>query len=191
MACVLNDTTFDPCNVKPGGVQALVQWYKYNEWLDMKAAGNVVYVDGVITSITNPVGIKAYRIDTPDESVLSPTSPPRKVTGGINGFDHGLNFAAVGTEKEQKDLLNYTNNKRIVAIILKKNGKGEIYGDEQGIEQQANTFAPGDPNLGGTTPGQLNTSPDSPAESSMPADIYDTDDATTKALIEGLNIIGT
>ena len=192
MACLITVGSLLDCAAPPvGGAQNFVLLYNYTEWRAMVDAAKVTRgVDGTISDIDNNVGIKAYRFDVPDETALILGSPNRLVAGGIDGFDHTVNFSIIDTKQAQKNTLRAILFERCVAIVYKKNGTGEVYGDEQGLSIVTNTYAPNNPATGSVIPVQLITSPDSPAENKMPADIFITSAAVTKALILGLTVAG-
>lgn len=190
--CVLDAESLILCTDIPvGGALNFVMMYNYSEWRTMVDAGNVTRgADGTISAITNSVGVQAFRFDVPDETALVLASPDRLVDGGVDGFDHGVNMSILRTKQAQKNLVRAMSWEKVTAVIYRKNGTGEVYGDEQGLKPTSNTYNPNDPTLGAVIPVQLATSPRTAPETSMPADIFITDAATTKALVEGLNVVG-
>lgn len=193
MACVINTESLNTCPEKAiGGASNFVMFYNYPEWRDMVEAGNVTYdADGTISDIVNSTGVQAWRFDVPDETALVLGYPNRKVDGGIDGYDHTVNMSILGTKQDQKNVLLAMDNDGVVAVIYKKNGTGEVYGDEQGLKSQTNTANVNDPSVGAVIPVQLATSPRVAPETRPPRDVFKTDIATTKALVEDLNIVGT
>lgn len=156
----------------------------------MVEAGNVVRgVDGTITSITNPAGVQAYKFSQPDNTAFLPTYPARLVQGGIPGFDHSVVMSIMGNTQVEKNSLLSMLHFPVVGVVLGKNGKGTVYGDDQGLKLTATEASINSP-LGTTIPLTLATDPDSAPERRPPLDVYDTDDATTSTLIAGLNIVG-
>jgi hypothetical protein len=166
--------------------------YNYPEWRAMRDSGvNVTEaVNGSFDEIINTVGVQAWRFDVPDETALVLGYPNRKVDGGIDGYDHTVNFSILGTKQDQKNVLLAMDADGVVVVIYKKNGTGEVYGDEQGLKSQTNTANVNDPALGAVIPVQLATSPRVAPETRPPRDIFKTDIPTTKALVEGLNVPG-
>lgn len=193
MACVLDKEFLSTCPEKPkGGVYKYVQFYNYLQWRAMDDAGLITRaVDGSISGITNAVGVQAFRFDITDETALVLGYPDRKVDGGIDGYDHQVNMSIIGTKQDQKNTLLAMADEGVVAVVMKKNGTGEVYGDEQGLKTQTNTANHNAADIGAVIPIQLATSPRVAPETRPPADVFDTDIATTKALIEGLNVVGT
>jgi hypothetical protein len=193
MSCLINAQSLLTCDDPPiGGVQNFVMLYNYTQWRQMVDGGYVTRdSDGTISDIVNPVGIQAFRFDVPDETALVLGSPDRLVDGGLDGYDHTLNMSIVRTKQAQKNIVKAMSFEKVVAIVYKKNGTGEVYGDEQGLKSTTNTYNPNDPSMGSVIPVQLATSTRTAPENRMPVDVYKTDIPTTKALVEGLNIIGT
>lgn len=194
MSCIIDTDSLLTCTDPPiGGVQNFVIFYDYAAWRTMVDSGvNVTRdVNGMITDIINPVGVRAYRFDVPDETALVLGSPDRLVDGGLDGYDHQVNMSILRTKQAQKNIVKAMSFSKVVAVVYKKNGTGEVYGDEQGLKPTTNTYAPNSPATGSVIPVQLATSPRTAPENKMPADVFKTDIATTKALIEGLVIVGT
>lgn len=193
MTCVINVESLNTCPEKPkGGASNFVMFYNYPEWRDMVDGGNVTFdSDGTISDIVNDTGVQAWRFDVPDETALTLGYPNRKVDGGVDGYDHQVNMSILGTKQDQKNVLLAMDNDGVVAVIYKKNGTGEVYGNEQGLKSQTNTANVNDPSVGAVIPVQLATSPRVAPETRPPADVFKTDTATTKALVEDLNIVGT
>ncbi len=193
MTCVIDVQSLDSCpDKKIGGASNFVMFYNYPEWRAMVDGGVAVTrdADGTISGISNAVGVQAWRFDVPDETALILGYPDRKVDGGIDGYDHTVNMSILGTKQAQKNVLLAMAGDGVVAVIYKKNGTGEIYGDEQGLKSTTNTANVNDPSVGSVIPVQLATSTRTGAETRPPADIFDTDIPTTKALVEGLNVVG-
>lgn len=191
--CVIStESLFDCANPPIGGVQNFVMLYNYTEWRAMVDSGTNVTrdADGTISGITNAVGIQAFRFDIPDETALVLGSPNREVDGGIDGFDHTCNMSVLDTKQAKKNAVRAMTFEKVVAVVYRKNGTGEVYGDEQGLKPTTNTYNPNDPSVGSVIPIQLATSTRTAAENKMPADVFDTDISTTKALVEGLNVVG-
>jgi len=193
MSCLIDVESLLSCDDPPiGGVQNFVMLYNYTEWRAMVDAGNVTRnTDGTISDIVNATGIQAYRFDVPDETALVLGTPDRLVDGGLDGYDHSLNMSIIRTKQAQKNIVKAMSFEKVVAVVYKKNGTGEVYGDEQGLKSTTNTYNPNDPATGSVIPVQLATSTRTAPENRMPCDVYKTDIPTTKALIEGLNIVGT
>jgi len=193
MGCLIDQESLLSCTDPPiGGVQNFVMLYNYIDWRNMVDGGLVIRdADRTITDITNSTGIKAYRFDVPDETALILGSPDRLVDGGMDGYDHSLNMSILKTKQAQKNVVKAMSFGKVVAVVYKKNGTGEVYGDEQGLKPTSNTYNPNDPSVGSVIPVQLATSPRTAPENLMPVDVFKTDIPTTKALVEGLNIVGT
>ena len=191
--CLIDSGAVIDCqNIPRGGVKKYVLLYNYTEWATMVAAGNVtVETDGTISGITNSVGVQAFKFEVPDETGLVLGSPLVPIEGGFNSYDHSLNFSVVSTTQAAKNNISKLRFQNIVAIVDKNNGKGEIYGQEQGLTLTTVDYAPTDPLVGAIIKIELKTSDTGVKETQMPADVYDTDDATTAALITSLTIVGS
>lgn len=193
MACLITEESLLDClNPPVGGVSNFVMLYNYTEWRAMVDTGvNVTRdADGTISDIINDTGIQAFRFDIPDETALVLGSPDRLVDGGLDGYDHTLNMSILKTKQAQKNTVKAMSFEKVVAVVYRKNGTGEVYGDEQGLKSTTNTYNPNDPSLGSVIPVQLATSTRTAAENKMPADVFKTDIPITKALVEGLNVVG-
>lgn len=193
MACVISIESLSTCPDKPkGGANNFVMFYNYLEWRAMVDSGvNVTRIaNGTIDDIVNASGVQAWRFDIPNEAALILGYPNRLVDGGIDGYDHQVNMSILGTTQDQKNVLLAMAGDGVVAVIYKKNGTGEVYGDEQGLQLQTNTANINDPSIGAVIPVQLATSPRVAPETRPPVDVFKTDIPTTKALIETLNVPG-
>lgn len=191
--CVIDSGSLLNCDAPPiGGVENFVMLYNYTEWRSMVNAGNVTRdANGTISDIVNATGVQAYRFDVPDETALALGSPDRLNDGGLDGYDHTVNMSIIDTKQAQKNIVKAMSFEKVVAVVYKKNGTGEVYGDEQGLKPTTNTYNPNNPSVGSVIPVQLATSPRTSQENRMPLDVYKVDVPTTKALIEDLNIVGT
>lgn len=192
--CLINTESLLTCTDPPiGGVENFVMLYNYTTWREMVNDGVSVTrdSDGTISDIVNPAGVQAYRFDVPDETALVLGSPDRLVDGGIDGYDHTVNMSIIKTKQAQKAVVKAMSFEKVVAVVYRKNGTGEVYGDEQGLKSTTNTYNPNDPNVGAVIPVQLATSPRTAPENNMPVDVFKIDIPTTKALIQDLNIVGT
>jgi hypothetical protein len=189
MACLIgSESLFDCANKPVGGVNNYAMLYNYTQWRTMVENGLVTFAaDGTINDIANSVGVQAFRFDMPDETAMVLGMPDRLVDGGIDGFDHAFSMSILGTKQAKKNILVALSFEKAVAVVYRKNQTGEVYGGEQGLKPTANTYNPNDPSIGSVIPVQMATSPRTPAENLPPADVFKTDAATTKALIEGLN----
>jgi hypothetical protein len=191
MSCVIKESLLDCNNLPTGGQEKFVELYPFLDWVAIKNAGNVTREpDGSVSNIINNTGLKAFRFDVPDSTALVLTYPDRKVDGGIDGYDHMVNFSIINMEQEQKNTISAMRFENVVAIVFGKNGRGQIFGEEQGLQILTNNGSPNNPSLGAVIPIELKTSDREAAESQPPLDIFDTDAATTKSLIDGLLIAG-
>lgn len=192
MACILTKGAIKDCqNIKPGGIKPFIQLYMYDDWRTMVNSGAVVR-DGVgrITGITNPLGVKAYKFEVWDESGIVPTNPLIEQEGNIDMYDHMISLSIIANDQEDRNNVDAMRASKVVAVILQNTGWGAAYGEEQGLKLTANNFNPQDPTAGNNIPIELKTANNGAKETRMPCVIFDTDAATTEALIKGLDIAG-
>ena len=165
--------------------------YNWEEWRAMVDAGDVTYdVDGVITGIVNALNVQAYRFTTPDNSGIIPSVTLESQTGNVNMYTHALNLSVQDTSQAARNNVDIMRVQPMVAIIIKNNGYGEIWGQEQGMILQNVPYNSQDPVTGNMLPIELATDPEGAKETHLPATIFNTDAATTKALILGLETPG-
>jgi len=189
-AIEIKDTEFNICDQPIGGLQKFVQLYYYTDWLAMKQAGNTPRgINGEITNILNTVGKKAYRFDQPDNAALDPKTPVRPVPQGIPGFDHSVLMSIMGNKQDEKNILLAMLHKLVVVVVLAKNGRGVVYGDDQGLQLTSNEFSQNSP-LGTVIPITLLSDATAAPERRPPLDVWSVDEITTATLIAGLNTVG-
>ncbi|MCP5077105.1 MAG: hypothetical protein GY951_03500, partial [Psychromonas sp.] len=139
--CVIKTESLLNCVSKPiGGVNKFVMLYNYTDWRAMVDAGLVTFITdvndpefGMITEIINPVGVQAFRFDMPNEAALTMGSTDRLNDGGLDTFDHSFNMSILNTTQAQKNILVAIALEKAVAVVLRKNTRGEVYGGEQGL----------------------------------------------------------
>jgi hypothetical protein len=194
MTCLLDkDITISCEDTEIGGVKKFIMLYNFDDWQAMKLAGNVVDVENVklaISDIINNTGIRAFRFDVYDTTALNPTSAVRSVDGGPDGFDHGLGFSIASTKQDAKNLMSVMRFQNVVAVLMKNNGEGEVYGSDQGMGLSANNYDPSSPDTGSVIPIEVLTRESEPAETQPPRSVFKVDAATTLALIESLDVVG-
>lgn len=190
-ACVIDSgKLYDCANPELAGLWNYIIAYNLTDWRTIVESGGVTKTGNVITNIVNPLGVQAYRFDVADSTGLVATYPVRKVGGGINGYDHMINVNLLGNDQAIKDTLHAMLITGVVVIVMGRNGKAELYGERYGLFAQNNTASRNDSALGGVLPVELASDPDTAAEPRAPIDIFDTDAATTRALIDGLLVAG-
>lgn len=191
MGCIFNQDQTKACGVSPIGglfIQAIYE-YNYSEWRSMVDAGLVTFeTDGSISAIENGAGIQAYKKDVPSGSIVL-GSTPNKVVGAYTSFTHMVNYPLINNKQLEKNVVESMTDEKRVCIVVKNSGEAEVYGNDQGLILINTPYNPNDAVLGGMIPVELSTDPDGAKETRMPRSIFDTDAATTIALIEGLTEI--
>jgi len=192
MACILTKGTIANCaNVKAGGIKPYVQLYMYSDWRTMENGGNVVKdAAGRITAITNPVGVKAWKFEVWDESGIVLSNPLIEQEGNIDMYDHGVALSIIANDQEDRNNVDALRVGKVVAVVLQNSGWASVYGSDQGMKLMANNFNPQDPVQGNNIPIELKTANNGAKETKMPCTVFDTDAATTEALILGLDTVG-
>ncbi len=189
--CLIDQGAAKDCAVIPvSGVATFLEMYNLEDWQANVAAGNVTKdADGKITNILNAVGVQAFRFEVPDEAGIIPSTPIRAVDGGYDSFDHGIALSVIATTQVAKNNIGKMRFTSVVILILKLDGTGEIYGQEQGMKLVDTTYNPQDPGLGSVIPITLKVSDKVSGESHLPAQI-EAASGTTKDLLESLETIG-
>ena len=192
MSCIFNQAQTKACGTAPIGglsVQSIYE-YNYSEWREMVDAGLVTFeTDGTISAIVNGLGIKAYKKDVPSGSIVL-GSTVNKVVGAYTTFTHMVNYPLINNKQLEKNVVESMTDEKRVCIVIKNSGEAEIYGNDQGMMLINTPYNPNDAVLGGMIPVELSTDPDGAKETRMPRSIFDTDTATTIALIDGLTVAG-
>jgi hypothetical protein len=192
MACLITSGAVADCaSIKPGGIKQYAYLYNYSEWRDMIDAAKVtIGVDRTITNIVNGTGVKAYKFEVWDETGIIPMQELVAQEGNVSMYTHGLNLSIVEIDQEDINNVDKMRVEKMVAIILRNDGKGMCYGITQGMKLTANNFNPQDAAIGSVIPIELRTSDTGAKEPYAPCTIFDTDAATTKALLDGLTVAG-
>ena len=182
---------FNCADIKPGGIKQSAWLYNYAQWRAMVTAGLVVFdAVGRVTSITNAVGVAAYVFEVPDETGIVPGQELVVQEGNVDMWKHLLKLSVVLTDQEDIRNVDVMRVQKMVAIIIRNDGKGMNYGAAQGMRLTANNFNPQDAVLGTILPIELATSDAGAKEPYAPGIVYDTDEATTLAMITGLTVEG-
>ena len=192
MSCLIDIGASVNCStISAGGIRKYVMLYNWSEWRSMVDGGDVTFdSDGMITDIVNATSVQAYKFEVPDESGVVPSNPLIEQEGNIDMYDHQLNLSVFGDTQALRNNIDRMRVENVVAIIYQNNGKGSVYGNEQGMKLITNNFNPQDPVMGNIIPIELKTSNQGAKETRMPATIFKTDAATTEALILGLTTVG-
>lgn len=111
------------------------------------------------------------------------------------GYDHQADFQVFQVDQIQKDNIEKLGLSKVVAIIENVNAIGngdavfEVFGKDAGMEMQAGPMrVNADNETNGSYTISLKTSDESGKEPKLPTSWFDTDYATTKALVDALLI---
>jgi hypothetical protein len=188
MGCAITQGGAYDCSAKvQAGIEDILLLYNKDEWEQNTITRDV---DGTITGITNASGIQAYDFGVADSGNLVPNSPLRKVDGGTDGYDHQIDSKLYDLDQAGLTNLGNIRFQKVVAIILRNDGTGLLYGEGVGMLLEDFQYNPGDAGTSGLAQFVLKTPSDEPPENEPPVVIFDTDKATTKTLIEGLTTPG-
>lgn len=193
MACLIDAGVLIDCQDLPkGGAKNYALVYNYTEWADMVADGvSITYdADGAITAIANPSGVAAFRFDVPDNSSLQVGNPIRAIEGGFDSYDHTVNFTVSASTQIAKNTVSKMRLNKVVAILYKNDGLGEVYGSDQGLKLITDNTSTTNADTGGIQPIELATDPSGPAESNKPANIDAGTLPATKILMDALVVAG-
>lgn len=187
--CVIDADFIEVCgNINPSGVSDSVMIYNKADWDSMQASGSIVYdtADFSITSIINPTGVQAWRFDVPPNALI-PSCNPVVVEGSYTMFEHMVTFPIIQTNQEAKNTQEKMGRNKFVLVYIKETGEAEVLGNDQGLSLSAGAYEPSNTDTGGTLPVELKSAR---KETKLPITYYDTDDATTLAGYNALNVVG-
>lgn len=143
----------------------------------------------LITGITLPTGSVAYQYEGKNNSVEPRAQLVKQRYAEV--YDHEVMFKVFKADAATKAQLELLAKGKVVAII-ENNYKGasgaaafEVYGIDTGLYVQDLERTLADVDTQGAFAITLRTS-DQSKESHLPATLYDTDYATTKAIVDGL-----
>ncbi|RLD69218.1 MAG: hypothetical protein DRI95_00570 [Bacteroidetes bacterium] len=189
MSCLIDKDFIQDCgDINPSGVGDKLMIYNKEDWDSMKANGTVIFdgTDGSISSIANETAKRAFEFDVPP-GAFKPTSAPVVIEGNYTMFEHSANFPIIVTDQDAKNTAQALANGKVVIVYMKYTGKGEVVGNEQGLNLQAGTYEPGNSDTGGTLPLEMKSAR---KETKMPLTYFNTDEATTLAEFNNLNVAG-
>lgn len=147
---------------------------------------------------TNPIIITAIAPGTPTpgyvyegkNNSVNPSTTLVKLTYS-RAFDHVVNFKVFANTPDVKDQLQRLGSKKVVAIVqtnytgVSGNGAFHVYGAKTGLELEVLDQTPNDADTLGAYDVTLQNSETS-RPATLPHTIYNTDFATTKAIIDAL-----
>ena len=185
MACpITQGSAFDCTALKVGGIHPFMYLYNYEDWI----AATLVLdaTDGDITGITNASTKQAYLVSFANNSNILPNTALRVVDGGQDGYDHMIDAKLYDLSQASRNNIAKLRFQKVVAIIYKNEGVGELYGADVGLRLSDFQYNPNDPAGGNNAQFVLKTpSADSP-ETALPLIIDAGTAASTLTLIEGL-----
>jgi len=190
MACpITQGSAFNCASLSPGGIEPFIMLYNKEDW--DAATLTLDATDGYITGIVNDSGKQAYEVSFANNSNVLPNCALRVVDAGQDGYDHQIDARLYDLTQAGRDNISKVRFQKVVAIIYKNSGIGEVYGSGVGLRLSDFQYNPNDPASGNNAQFIIKT-PDSDApEVAVPIVIDAGTAASTKALIEGLTTPGT
>ena len=188
MGCPLSlDNKFDCANQRQGGIKSRLALYNKEDW----DAGAVTEgVDGTITNFVNAVGKKAYDYSVADEGNIQPNCALRVVEGGADAFDHSIVTVGFDISQAGADEIAKMRFQKVVAVFERLDGTAKVYGRNVGMRLSDFQFNEGSSDLGGVIQFTLATPANGAGEIGQPTVIDAGDAATTKAVIDGMFVVG-
>lgn len=171
-----------------GGVKDNIWIINYEDWEDAAITKNALNSQ-IIEDIVLPSGGFAYKM----EGINNSPAPKQSMVKGafINSFSHEINYKLFSLNPTVKEQLELKSKSRVV-VIVENNYKGdngeaayEVYGAGSGLVCEAIERDPNSNDTQGAYDVTLKTSEKS-REAHLPATIFITNYATTKALVESL-----
>lgn len=189
MACpITQGSAFDCAALGKGGIHPFMMLYNFEDWIS--ATKTLDGTDGYITAITNASTKQAYEVSFANNSNVLPNAALRAVDGGQDGYDHTIDAKLYDLSQASRNNISKVRFQKVVAIIFKNSGIGEVYGQDVGLRLSDFQYNPNDAASGNNAQFILKT-PDSDApETALPVVIDAGDYASTLALIQGLTTPG-
>jgi hypothetical protein len=179
---------FDCANPPSGGANDRLILMNFDDWGDCTIGYNVSNTL-IIESIAPASGAVAYSFEGHNNSV----EPRSALVKGkyVDGYDHEVRFKIFNNSPDIKAQLNKLGNSKVVAII-QNNHKGddgdaafEVYGSETGLNLQELERIIADAELQGAY-NLLIRNDEVSRPGTLPQTIFNTDFATSKAIVDGL-----
>lgn len=188
MACPISlDNIFNCANVSAKGILPEAILINYADF-----AAATVTVDVTTKQIENivlPQGKKGYLFSFPKSSTVQPSVGVRSVDRGIDTFEHSIDMVVQQISQTYREDLSKLRFTPVVVIIARKDGVYELYGRNIGMKISAIVYEAGNADTSGTMQLTLTTPSEEPGEMQLPIEIFDTNPATTKAVIDSLLIV--
>lgn len=189
MSCpITQGSAFDCTDLKPGGIHPFMMLYNYEDWI----AGTLTLdaTDGYITGITNASTKQAYEVSFANNSNILPNTALRVVDAGQDGYDHTIDARLYDLTQASRNNISKVRFQKVVAIIYKNEGVGEVYGSDVGLRMSDFQYNPNDPASGNNAQFVLKTPDSDSPETALPLIIDAGTAAATLTLIEGLTTPG-
>lgn len=188
MSSINLGSVFDYDNPSPSGILPFAILYPL---ADYKAGTETLDgTDGFLTNYVNATGLQGYKYEAADETNIIPLVEPRSVDGGHDTWKHGMTFPVFDRSQAMRNNIEVMQKTRVVAVIMRNDGIGEIYGRDGGMRLRAVVANPQDPNLGSLIQVTIETKDTQGGESKMPLTIDAGDYTSTLALIESMTVPG-
>ena len=154
----------------------------------------VITFDAVDTYIIIDITMKSTKAMFAFDGVRNSNNPQYEfVPQTISlAYDHICNFSVFDFSSSQKKNLEQMAAVKQFAIVENRNAVGngdsifEVYGSGVGLDMISNVRIPADNESGGAFVVQLKTGDEGGRETELPATFFETDFATTEALVEAL-----
>jgi len=189
MACPITaGSAFDCSNLEVGGIHPFMMAYNFEDWIN--ATKTEDGTDGYITNITNASTKQAYEFSFANNSNVLPNSALRAVDGGQDGFDHQIDAKLYDLTQASRNNAAKMRFQKVVVIIYKNSGIGEVYGGDVGLRFSDFQYNPNDPAMGNMAQFVLKTPDSDSPETALPQVIDAGDAASTLTLIQSLTTPG-
>ena len=137
----------------------------------------------ILTSIGLVTGSQAVKYTVAPDTVL-PTTTTVAGANNINGFNHSVIMNLPTKTAEVRNEVRLLNNKKVVLVLQTGSGEFLVYGLDSGVKITELSDSRGDEN--GDSINMTLATAEGRKEPTMEVTLLDTDEATTKALLEAL-----
>lgn len=178
----------DCANPLQAGTNDSIFIFNFEDWSNATISRNSANPQ-IIEDIVMPTGVTGFQV----QGINNSNMPKNSMVKGkfINSFMHEINFKAFTLNASIKKTLENMSKGRFV-VIVQNNYKGaagdaayEVYGGDSGLVCTAIDRDPQNNDTQGAYDITLQSS-DQSKEAHLPATVFITDYATTKALVESL-----
>lgn len=185
MACgeITLGSAADCDNLPAGGTRAKAVVFNYDDIESYTEAS------GKITDITLKAGKFGYEFTGLGNSFKKAENFNRSASTGLGTYKHSLSIIIYERTQEQKDNIDSLKNGRFVVVMFNRGDDAdsiELYGKQVGVELQAGTVRDAYANDGLFVLSFATPEGDVENEKELPQSVWDTDYATTEAMIDAL-----